>query len=112
MLRAEVLAREPWTVRVGGTVHVAKPVSGERVVWFYRVVDQGVPAASYAAIYALLRWAFPIRLSNWWRGDPVRKILRLPEVEQREILTDFFDHLAGSAPAPPGSRTSGTASRR
>lgn len=106
------MGRDPWTVRLGGTVHVAKPVSGERVVWFYRVVDQGVPEASYAAIHALLRWAFPIRLSNWWRGDPVRQILRLPEAEQREILTDFFAHLAGSVPAPRRSPTNGTVLRR
>jgi len=111
MKRAEVLAQEPWTVRLLGSVHVAKPVSGERVAWFYRVVDEGVPTASYAALYALLRWAFPIRLSNWWKGDPVRKILRLPEAEQREILTDFFGHLAGTDPARPGSRTSGTVLR-
>jgi len=112
MVQAEVLAREPWTVRLGGIVHVAKPVSGERVVWFHRVIAEGVPTASYAALYALLRWAFPIRLSNWWRGDPVRKILKLPEEEQRAILTDFFGHLAGTDPARPGSRTSGTGSRR
>lgn len=105
------MGRDPWAVRLNGTVHVAKPVSGERVVWFYGVVDQGVPEASYLAIQALLRWAFPIRLSNWWRGDPVRQILRLPEAEQREILTDFFAHLAGRIPAGRKTPMTGTAWR-
>jgi hypothetical protein len=111
-LTAAVVGRDPWAVRINGTVHVAKPVSGYRVAWFHGVVEQGVPEASYAALAALLRWAFPVRLSNWWRGDPVRLILRLPEAEQREILTDFFAHLAGRAPAPRPRSTSGTGSRR
>ncbi|MFN2327029.1 MAG: hypothetical protein ABR551_14285 [Gemmatimonadales bacterium] len=110
-LIAEVVGRDPWTVRLNGTVHVAKPVSGQRIVWFHQVIEQGVPEASYAAVQALLRWAFPIRLSNWWRGDPVRQILRLPEAEQREILADFFAHQAGSIPARSRSSTTGTDSR-
>lgn len=112
MQRAEVLARDPWTVRLMGSVHVAKPVSGAKVVAFHQAIATGDAAMQYAAITTLLRWAFPLRWSHWWTGDPVRKILRLPEAEQREILTDFFARLAGRPPAPRGSPTSGTVLRR
>lgn len=111
-MMAEVVSRDPWAVRLNGMVHVARPVSGHRVQAFYQAIRGASPEAGMAALTDLLRWAFPLRLSYWWRGDPVRQLVRLPAEEQRTVLTDFFAHLAGTPPAPRRSPMSGTVLRR
>lgn len=111
-LTAEVVGREPWAVRINGTVYTARPVSGHRVAECVGALERATtPEEARDVIATLLRWAFPIRWRNLWAGDPVRLILRLPVEGQRAILSDFFARLAGWPPARTASPMSGTVLR-
>lgn len=111
-LTAAVVGRDPWAVRLGGTVHVGRPVSAVQVVACLRELERATTAGEVrAAIETMLRWAFPIRWRNLWAGDPVRQILALPPDAQREVLRDFFGRRAGSPPARLPSPTSGSSWR-
>lgn len=89
MTAFEIVARAPWTIRLGGgKPRVAQPVSAEAFLRYQGEARQ--PDRGRQALFRLLRLAFPLRLSNWWHGDPVRQILALPPGDQAAVLADFF----------------------
>ena len=105
---AEQRALEPWTIEIGGRVHTAAPVSRREVLAFWAVIERiqagsAQPLEEEAALTALLRAAFPKRLSYWWFGDPVAQILSLDYRVRRRAIQSFFDSLAPvESPSVPG----------
>jgi hypothetical protein len=101
-----------WAVTLGGIRYQGRPISAEAVRRFQREIAAAgdMVAAQTAAIQRVLRMAFPLTWGVFWRGDPVRKILALPDEERGALLLDFFDSLR-SKPSRPGSPTTGIGSR-
>lgn len=124
MFRASdyLAAQEPWQIELPrrsglrGRVYTARHVSQDAVLRYWgrlqmakdyvakRPNDQYAEAVGLRvlqrAVRALLREAFPWRPWMLWRGDPVRRLSRLPSGALQEALNDFFAYLARtSAPA-------------
>lgn len=96
-------AREPFTFTCSGRTWVARPVSAEVVAACEPDLARGDAATQRRATERLLRAAFPWRLSYWWRGDPVARILHLDVSARNAALTAFFRFLGGRAAPPPAT---------
>lgn len=96
-----------WTVQIGGIRYQGKPVSGEAVKRFqaaFRAAGDD-QAKQTAAVFALLRCAFPLSWAALWKGDPVRRILASP------LCAEYLESFYGSLPSSRsrhGSRMNGT----
>lgn len=101
-----------WRVTVGGVTYQGRPVSAEAIRTFQRAVAAAGSdvVAQTAALKTILRLAFPLSWGILWKGDPVRKILALDDVDRAAVLTDFFASLR-SPSNPNGNRMNGTGSR-
>lgn len=102
-------ARRTWQLEIGGRAWVARPVSLPAVIAYQRELVGATPAQAWKLTAALLRQAFPWRLSYRWRGDPVAAFNALardyPDAA-RQAMVDFFPYLTGAPPELPV--TSGT----
>lgn len=95
--------QQPWTLEVGGRVYAAAPLSAPQVAAFLGELEGASPAAAERALRALLRAAFPRRVSFLWRGDPVRWLMALPLPGRQAVLRDFFDSQGIAAAAILGT---------
>lgn len=94
-------AQRPWTVTCNGRTHVARPVSAMQVSEFLaRARADRTDRGYFRAMEWLLRLMFPVRISYWWLGDPVRELLSLPREGLEEAMRDFFE-AAGLRPQRP-----------
>lgn len=103
---AFVEALEPWSFSVGGRRYVAHPVSAPSVARFLAACATGQPNEALVGLRALLREAFPKRLSFLWRGDPVLEILAMAPRARDATLQDFFGSLGLRIAAPLSSEAS------
>lgn len=92
-------AQRPWTCTVRGRTYTARPLSAPRVAAFLGEMEGAGHARGEQLLRALLREAFPKRLSMRWRGDPVEYLMQLPVAGRRAMLADFFDSLGIAAGA-------------
>lgn len=99
-------ALEPWSFSVGGRRYVAHPVSAPRIARFLAACATAEPTDALKALRALLREAFPKRLSMVWRGDPVIEILSMEPRARDATLQSFFACLGLKTFAPRSSETS------
>lgn len=99
---------EPWSFTTGGRRYVARPVSIEQVIAHEAACIGAGPAAVLNERRALLRIAFPWRLSYRWRGDPVALICDAEPAVYREMWESFSASLHAWSPrrATPGTTPS------
>jgi len=102
-------AREPWSYTEGGRHWVARPVSALALADALQGL-QDLSAAEQADRWRrVFRLAFPWRISYWWLGDPVTRIMALEPGAYQATIADFVVHLG--APLPSNAlATSGTSS--
>lgn len=93
-------AHQPWTLRIGGRTYTAHLVSAEQVRTYLEHIEDADPLRQRLALARLFRAAFPFRLRYLIQGDPVRRLLALPEGAQAEALQAFFAHRVGLAVTP------------
>jgi hypothetical protein len=106
-------AHEPWTFMARGRTYVARHVSAPQVMRYEQAIRRAdSERARYAALWRLLRYAFPWRLSYLVYGDPVRVVMSLEPRARIAALTDFFACLRGPSPTTPTppAQTNGTGS--
>jgi len=101
-------ANAGWALTVGGRRYAARPVSAEQVLVYQGEIEGASPKMAQRALRRLLRCAFPWRPSFVWRGDPVNVIMAARPHEQRAMVQDFFESLAGTSAPLPASPTNGT----
>lgn len=102
-------ARTPWTYTEGGRTWVARPVSALAMADALQGMDT-LPAPHQAARWrGIFRMAFPWKISYWWLGDPVTRIMRLEPGAFQAVVADFLFSLGAAAPPSPLT-TSGTSS--
>lgn len=99
-------ALEPWSFTTGGRRYVAQPVSAPRVARFLHACTSAQPNEQHRQLKALLREAFPKRLSFLWRGDPVLEILAMEPRTRDATLKSFFASLGLTTLAPTSSEAS------
>lgn len=99
------MSRMGWAVTLGGRRFQGRPLSGEAVRQYERRTAAD-PTQQEAALFRLLRLAFPLRWAVVWRGDPTRKLMAMPPSERSAVLRDFFGSRR-SSPCPRGRRMTG-----
>lgn len=108
---AWLAAHEPWTLKLAGRVHVARPVSILAIQRFQAgIVSAGDNVdRQRKAIRTVLRVAYPFRVRYWVGGDPVKMVMGLDEAARQAVLADFFGWAANRYRSNASS-TTGTGS--
>lgn len=98
-------AHQPWTyTTTRRRTYAARPISTPRLIAYFGAMEGASIQRQQIETRALLREAFPMRLSFAWRGDPVDEIIEAPPEQQGEILRSFFASL-GMMRESPRSKT-------
>lgn len=110
-------AVEAPTIRLDGRTFRGRILSAEEfwpIVPYLQGAAAMTPGEQVALCRAFLRLLFPWRPWMLWRGDPVRRLMRLPTVQLLTVTLGFFGQQASihgaTMPMPDAPETSGTSS--